>query len=124
MGEQLVKKLAEVYPNEIELALREVLIVIAENLSPSHLHLQVEEYIHLLNEKNWNYKQVSCLLNNFFNLSFKFFEANGIDKFQYSNLVKEAQRHISLWNRDIKPIKDSYERQKQFQSAIVPIAKA
>ncbi|MBK7885139.1 MAG: hypothetical protein IPJ81_16140 [Chitinophagaceae bacterium] len=113
MGEKLVKKLAEIYPHEIEQPLRDALLFLAEGLSPNHLHLQAEEYRHLISEDNWNYKQVSSLLNNFFNLSFKFFEANGIDKVQYITLINLCKRHVDLWNRDVQPIKDSYERQKK-----------
>lgn len=125
MEDKLVKKLAETYPHKIEEPFRDALLLLAENLSANHLRLQAEEYRHLISEGNWNYKQVSALLNNFFNLSFKFFETNGIDKVQYITLTNLYQRHVELWNMDIKPIKESIERQqKLMQPGIAPMAKA
>lgn len=118
MQNKYIKKLMEGYPHVIDKGVMYMLSKVVTELSPGILQLSNEEYIHLIRfglqcEGKINYKQVAAMLNNFHQLSFRAFLDNGFTLKDYEQASAHVQRHIILWNKDLKPLLEELNREQQ-----------
>ena len=120
---KLEQKLGEVYPHEINKNLRVFLQCVVRCIPLANLGLTIEEFLHMLEFDNWNYKQCASVFNCFYSVPLKDMTPH-IDS-DYSDACRELKRHTDLWNLDIKPIKEAVERENLIANGgRQPMAKA